>query len=37
MSTEAAMDINAIVYRLADDARKKEIAEGLLLDPVLGV
>jgi predicted nucleic acid-binding protein len=28
MSTEVAMDINVIVYRLADDARKKEIAEG---------
>jgi hypothetical protein len=28
MSTEVAMDINVIVYRLADDAPKKEIAEG---------
>jgi hypothetical protein len=31
------MDIDVTVYRLADDTRNKEIAEGLLLDPVLSV
>jgi len=38
MSDRAFLDTNVIAYTLANDARKKEIAEGLLLNhPVISV
>jgi predicted nucleic acid-binding protein len=33
MSARVFLDTNVLAYTLANDARKKEIAEGLLLDP----